>query len=105
MKRLILSLLLVLPLSGCCLLGASDEALLREIRQGLVESTRPALVDALHHARGHDNVIDALRSERVNTVDAMIDSVDRVYPPEDKDGHPAPHKPAPLPWESNGGGD
>ena len=80
-----ISLILILPLSGCCMFGATDEALLREIRKDLVESTRPTLVEALDNARGHDGMIDPLRTERVKTVDAMVESVDRVYPPVDED--------------------
>lgn len=105
MKRLILMLALVVSMSGCAIFGATDEALLREVRKDLVESTRPALVDALNHARGHNGMIDPLRTEKVNTVDAIIDSVDRVYPPEDEDGNPNPYRPSPIPWENGRGGD
>jgi len=99
MKRLFLIFLLILSTSGCCSLSKSDEALMREIRSGLVESTRPTLVEALNNAREHDGMIDPLRTERVRTVDQMIDSVDRVYPPIDEAGNPAPYEPSPLPWE------
>ena len=83
--------------------GATDEALLREIRKDLVESTRPTLVDALDHARGHDGMIDALRSEKVGTVDQMVESIDRVYPPVDEDGNPIPYQRGELPWDNSGG--
>jgi len=100
MKRFILALLLAVTLSGCCMFGATDEDLLREVRKGLVESTRPTLVDALNNARGHDSMIDPLRTEKVKTVDAMIQSIDRVYPPKNKDGKPKSYKPEPIPWDN-----
>lgn len=99
-SRIVICLAIAISLSGCRLLGESDEALVREIRDGLVKSTRPTLVKALDHARGHDGMIDALRTERVKTVDQMIDSVDRVYPPLDENGNPVPYAPTPLPWDN-----
>ena len=98
MKRLVLSLILLLPLSGCCSLFATDEDLLRETRKALVESTRPALVDALDAARPHDGMVDDLRTERVNTVDQIIESIDRVYPAVGENGEEKPYDPEPLPW-------
>lgn len=106
MQRFILALIVMLSFSGCPSLSASDEALMREIRTDLVESTRPTLVKALEVSRPHDGMIDPLRTERVKTVDAMIGSIDRVYPPADKDGDGAPDlwAPGPLPWESDNDG-
>ena len=96
-------LTLVLSTSGCCSLFASDKDLLLEIRDDLSESVRPTLVEALDKAVGPDGeplYIDAKRTEKANLVDGIIGSIDRVYPPTDDDGEPAPYEPAPLPWES-----
>ena len=98
MKRLVLTLIIAISLSGCAWFSPTDEALLREIRKDLVESTRPTLVEALKTARPHDGMIDPLRTERVKTVDQMVGSIDRVYPPVDKEGNPAPYVPGTLPW-------
>ncbi len=100
MQRFIFALVIMLSFSGCTALSASDEALLREIRVDLIQSTRPTLVEALRVARPHDGMIDPLRTERVLTVDAMISAIDRVYPPADVDGDGAPDlwAPEPLPW-------
>ena len=98
MRNFILVLLLLLSLNGCAALSLSDEALMREIRQGLVESTRPTLVEALNFARDEDGMIDALRTERVKTVDQMIRSIDRIYPPVDDEDKPTPYEAAPIPW-------
>ena len=102
MQRLIFALIIMLSFSGCPSLSATDEDLMREIRVDLVESTRPALVEALRVARPYDGMIDPLRTERVKTVDAIIGSIDRVYPPADEDGDGVPDiwAPGPLPWES-----
>ena len=103
MKKLFAGMLLTLVLStsGCCSLFASDKDLLLEIRDDLAESVRPTFVEALDKAVGPDGeplYIDAKRTEKANLVDQMIESVDRVYPPTDEEGEPAPYKPAPLPW-------
>lgn len=100
MRRLVCGVLIAasLFLSGCCSLFATDEDLLRKVREGLVESTRPMLVNSLEASRDHDGMIDELRTEKVRTVDQMIDSIDRVYPPVDREGNPEPYLPEPLPW-------
>lgn len=104
MRNRIIQLLALIAISvslcGCRLLGESDEALMRQIRLDLVESTRPALVNALDKARGHDNMIDPLRTEKVKTVDRMILSIERVYPNTDEEGNLTPYSPAPMPWEN-----
>lgn len=96
MKKLLVGAVLVVWTSGCACFGEPPEkALLLEIRKDMVESVRPALVDALDNAKGPDGqplYIDAYRTEKVNLVDRVIQSVDRVYPPEQ------PYTPEPLPW-------
>jgi hypothetical protein len=101
MRKLLLCLVMTVLLSGCSLFCPSDEPLLREIRSTLIESTRPGLVDALDKARGPDGTplyIDAYRNEKVNVVDQMVQSIDRLYPPVDESGNPAPYAPEPKPW-------
>lgn len=102
MRKFILCLVIALSFTGCCALSESDEALLREIRSTLVESTRPALTDALDNAKKDDGsplYIDAYRDERVNTVDTMVEAIDRVYPAVDDSGNPEPYEREPLPWK------
>lgn len=98
MKKLVLIVVLAISMTGCCALSESDEALVREIRKTLVESTRPTLAEALHRAKGDSGgpwLIEPLRDERVNTVDAMIESIDRVYPPVDG----STYERETLPWK------
>lgn len=104
-KSILLFLVVVIiNLSGCCLFAESDEALLREMRKDLVESVRPALADALSKTtdNGRPFYVDAYRNEKVNLVDQMIESVDRLYPPQDDDGNlAAPYVREPLPWNKD----
>ena len=93
-------LLLTLLMSGCAWFGTPPEAdLLRENRQHLVESIRPALVDALDKARRPDGMplyIDPYRDEKVNLLDRIIIESARVAP-SDEDG--GLYSPEPLPWK------
>ena len=101
MLKIGLSIVLALILNGCCAFTMSDEALVRAIRDGLEQSVRPTLVEALDKARdveGNPLFIDEVRTEKVNLVDQMIDSIDRVYPPVDDDGQPVEYTPKSLPW-------
>jgi len=91
--------------SGCCLFTKGDEDLLKEIRSGLVESVRPALVDALDKAKdaeGNPIYIDPYRNEKVNLVDGMVKAIDRVYPNTDDSGQAAPYNPKQPPWATGG---
>lgn len=92
---------LILMLSGCCLFVENDDALILEIRADIVESIRPAMVDALDMAKdetGAPAYVDPYKTEKVNLLDQMVDSIDRVHPPVNEDGEPAPYVPAKLPW-------
>ena len=86
----------VILLNGCCLF-ATDEDLLRLIRQDLKESLRPAFVEALDKAKDDDGnslYIEEYKDAKVELLDTMIKSIDRVYPPE------TPYHPEPLPWKT-----
>lgn len=99
MKKVMLCLLILL--AGCF---TSDELLLREMRKDLVESVRPGLVDAMDKAVGPDGepiYVDAYRNEKVNLVDRMILSVDKLYPPVDENGNATSYTPEPFPWAAS----
>ena len=64
-------------------------------------STRPTLVLALDNSQKEDGsalMIEPLKTEKVGTVDGMIQAIDRVYPPADEDGNPSSYTPEALPW-------
>jgi hypothetical protein len=93
MKKIALAFLLVVGMAGC---KCPEKALILQLRENLVVSTRPALVDALDKAKkknGKPAYIDAYRDEKVATVDTSIESIDRVYPPEE------PYVREALPWK------
>lgn len=94
---------LVFMLSGCCLFVESDEALVREIRADIVESIRPTMVDALDKAKDENGApayIDPFKTEKVNLLDQIVHSIDRVHPPVDENGEPAPYEPGAMPWNN-----
>lgn len=66
-------IVLILAMSAC----ANHEALLYEIRTSLVQSTKPALQDAFEKVP-EDTYIVEYKEEKLNTVDAIIESIDRV---------------------------
>jgi len=73
---------------------------MRENRRHLIESVRPALVDALDRAKdaeGNDLYIDAYRDEKVNLLDRIISESARVAP-SDEDG--GVYTPEALPWKA-----
>lgn len=72
---------------------------MRENRRHLIESTRPALVDALNRAvdaNGDPLYIDAYRDEKVATLDRIISESARIAPSDEDGGQYAPE---PLPWK------
>jgi len=96
--------MILLPVTnGCAWFGTPPEAeLLQENRKHLVESIRPALVDALHKAKGPDGepiYIDAYRTEKVNLLDEIIRQSARVAPTDEDQGQ---YTPEPLPWKRDG---
>jgi len=90
---------MVFGLTGCCVLDPPEADLLRENRKHLIESIRPALVDALDRAvdkNGTGLYIDAYRDEKVNLLDRIISESARVAPTEEDAGV---YTPEPLPWK------
>ena len=90
--------LLLLVSAGCVCTDPPEADLLRENRRHLIESIRPALVDALNKAKGPDGAplyIDAYRNEKVNLVDRIISESARLAPSEEDQGK---YTPEPLPW-------
>lgn len=72
---------------------------MRENRKHLIESIRPALVDALNRAQKPDGTplyIDAYRKKKVDLLDEIIRQSARVAPNEEDGGNYAAE---PLPWE------
>ncbi len=93
-----MSLVLLVGLTGC-VLDPSEADMLRENRRHLIESIRPALVDALDRAQdknGNDLYIDAYRDEKVNLLDRIIAESARVAPSDEDKGV---YKPEPTPWK------
>lgn len=89
--------LLLVLVTGCCT-NPPEADLLRENRKHLIESIRPALVDALNRARGEDGqplYIDPYRDEKVNLLDEIIRQSARVAPNDEDGGQYAPEAP---PW-------
>jgi hypothetical protein len=98
-RLVILALVLMLALAGCCS-NPPEADLLREHRRHLIESIRPALVDALDRAKKPDGsplYIDPYRDEKVNLLDTIIQSSARVAPSEEDGGV---YQPALPPWRS-----
>jgi len=90
-KTGLLLALLMAGVAGC----ASDKDLLLEVRKHLIEDVRPTYAAALQSSVSTDGkpaYIVEFKSTKVGVVDQMIDSIDRVYPPEKKTELPA------LPW-------
>ena len=88
----------LLLLVGCACNNPPEADLMRENRKHLVESIRPALVEALDRATGPDGeplYIDAYRIEKVNLLDEIIRQSARVAPTEEDAGV---YTPEPLPW-------
>ena len=96
---LALTLSLTLLTSGCAWFGTPPEAdLLKENRKHLIESIRPALVDALDKATKPDGTplyIDAYRNKKVDLLDEIIRQSARVAPTEEDEGKYTPESP---PW-------
>lgn len=101
MKRKMATLMLGLLLAtGCACTNPPEADLLRENRRHLIESIRPALVDALNRAQKPDGkplYIDPYRDEKVNLLDEIIRQSARVAP-SDTDG--GVYQPEPLPWKA-----
>lgn len=98
-RKLMATALVLLMTAGCCS-NPPEADLLREERRHLIESIRPALVDALHRAQKPDGsplYIDPYRDEKVNLLDEIIGSSARVAPTEEDGGV---YKPEPLPWRA-----
>lgn len=95
MLVVVLSLLLM---TGCACTDPPEADLLRENRKHLIESIRPALVEALDRATKPDGspaYIAPYKIEKVNTLDRIISESARVAP-SDEDG--GVYTPEPLPW-------
>lgn len=92
----------LLLLVGCCS-NPPEADVLRNHRKQLIESIRPALVDALEKAvdkEGKPLYIDAYRTEKVNLVDEIIAASARVAPTDEDGGkYTAPA----LPWAQTTG--
>jgi hypothetical protein len=91
--------MLLLMTVGCAS-NPPEADLLREHRRHLIESVRPALVDALNRAKdaeGNPLYIDPYRDEKVNLLDEIIGSSARVAPTEEDGGV---YTPEPLPWKA-----
>jgi len=92
------AMLLTLMVSGCVCTDPPEADLLRENRKHLIESIRPALVEALDNARKPDGsslYIDAYKIEKAKLLDRIIIESARVAP-SDEDG--GLYTPKPLPW-------
>lgn len=97
MAALMLGLILM---TGCACTDPPEADLLRENRRHLIESIRPALVDALNRAKKPDGTplyIDPYRDEKVNLLDEIIRQSARVAPNDEDGGQYAPE---PLPWKA-----
>jgi hypothetical protein len=97
-KVMLLSLLMLLT-AGCACTDPPEADLMRENRKHLIESVRPALVDALNRAQKPDGAslyIDAYRDEKVHLLDRIITGSARVAPSEEDAGA---YTPEPLPWK------
>jgi hypothetical protein len=90
-KTGLLLALLMAAVAGC----ASDKDLLLEMKKHLIENVRPNYAAALQESKTPDGkplYIEIYKTTQMGVVDQMIDSIDRVYPPEKKTELPA------LPW-------
>lgn len=86
-------------MAGCVCTDPPEADLLRENRKQLIESIRPALVDALHRATRPDGsplYIDAYRNKKVDLLDEIIRQSARVAPNDEDQGE---YTPEPLPWK------
>lgn len=84
-----------------CVTNPPEADFLREERKHMIESIRPALVDALNRAQKPDGTplyIDPYRDEKVNLLDEMIRGSARIAPTDEDGGK---YEPEPLPWRSH----
>jgi hypothetical protein len=95
----VVTLLLILTMSGCVCTDPPEADLLRENRRHLIESIRPALVEALVKAKKPDGspaYIDAYKNKKVDLLDEIIRGSARVAPTEKDGGLYTPELP---PWK------
>lgn len=92
--------LMLMLMSGCACSNPPEADLLRENRKHLIESIRPALVEALDKAKKPDGTpmyIDAYRTKKVDLLDEIIRQSARVAPNDTDQGLYTPKQ---IPWKN-----